>query len=85
MIKVGSGRQKIMARNFAINFFVPLMLEVVRLLIANHKGEKVIEIAGKPFTVTPEAWTERTTCTVAMHLGYGEKDMAATSWPKATR
>jgi hypothetical protein len=31
MIKVGSGRQKIMARNFAENFLVPLMLEVVRL------------------------------------------------------
>lgn len=77
MIKVGSGRQKIMARNFAENFFVPLMLEVVRLLITNQKGQKVIEIAGKPLQVTPEAWTERTTCTVSMHLGYGEKDMAA--------
>jgi hypothetical protein len=77
MIKVGSGRQKVMARNFAENFFVPLMLEVVRLLITNQKGQKVIEVAGQPLTVSPEAWTERTTCTVAMHLGYGEKDMAA--------
>jgi hypothetical protein len=77
MIKVGSGRQKIMARNFAYNFFVPLMLEVVRLLIVNQKGHKAVEIAGKPFQVTPQAWTERTTCTVSMHLGYGEKDMAA--------
>jgi hypothetical protein len=77
MIKVGSGRQKIMARNFALNFFVPLMLEVVRLLITNQKAEKIIEIAGKPFQITPQAWTERTTCTVSMHLGYGEKDMAA--------
>jgi hypothetical protein len=77
MIKVGSGRQKIMARNFAYNFFVPLMIEVVRLLILNQKADKIIEIAGKPFTVSPKAWTERTTCTVSMHLGYGEKDMAA--------
>lgn len=77
MIKVGSGRQKIIARNFANDFFVPLMLEVVRLLIANQKGEKVIEIAGAPFTVTPDQWTERTSCTVSLHLGYGEKDMAA--------
>jgi hypothetical protein len=77
LIKVGSGRQKIMARNFAYNFFVPLMLEVVRLLILNQKAEKIIEIAGKPFSVSPQAWTERTTCTVSMHLGYGEKDMAA--------
>jgi hypothetical protein len=77
MIKVGSGRQKIMARNFAYNFFVPLMIEVVRLMIVNQKGQKVIDVAGKPLSVTPEAWTERTTCTVSMHLGYGEKDMAA--------
>lgn len=77
MIKVGSGRQKIMARNFAYNFFVPLMLEVVRLLIVNEKKEKIIEIAGQPLAVTPQQWTERTTCTVSMHLGYGEKDMAA--------
>ncbi len=77
MIKVGSGRQKIIARNFAYDFFVPLMIEVVRLLIANQKGDKVIEIAGKPFSVSPEAWTERTTCSVSLHLGYGEKDMAA--------
>jgi hypothetical protein len=39
LIKVGSGRQKIMARNFAINFFVPLMLEVVRLLIQPQRRE----------------------------------------------
>lgn len=77
MIKVGSGRQKIMARNFAYNFFVPLMLEVIRLLILNQKVEKIIEIAGKPLTITPQAWTERSTCTVSMHLGYGEKDQAA--------
>jgi hypothetical protein len=77
MIKVGSGRQKVMARNFAENFFVPLMLEVVRLLIANHKSQKVIEIAGEPLSITPSQWTDRTTCTISMHLGYGEKDMAA--------
>jgi hypothetical protein len=77
MIKVGSGRQKIIARNFAYDFFVPLMIEVVRLLIENHKGDKVIEIAGAPITVTPEVWTARTSCSVSLHLGYGEKDMAA--------
>lgn len=77
LIKVSSIRQKIMARNFAYNFFVPLMIEVVRLLIVNQANEKVIEVAGKPLQVTPKEWTERTTCTVSMHLGYGEKDMAA--------
>jgi hypothetical protein len=77
MMKVSSIRQKIMARNFAYNFLVPLMLEVVRLLILNHQDEKIIEIAGQPIGFTPKQWTERTSCTVSAHLGYGEKDQAA--------
>lgn len=77
MMKVSSIRQKIMARNFANNFLVPLMLEVVRLLIENHQDEKIIEVAGQPLGFTPKQWTERTSCTVVPHLGYGEKDQAA--------
>jgi hypothetical protein len=77
MMKVSSIRQKIMARNFAYNFLVPLMLEVVRLLILNHQDDKVIEISGQPIGFTPKQWTERTSCTVSAHLGYGEKDQAA--------
>jgi hypothetical protein len=77
MMKVSSIRQKIMARNFANNFLVPLMLEVIRLLILNHQDEKIIEVAGQPLGFTPKQWTERTSCTVIPHLGYGEKDQAA--------
>ena len=76
MMKASGQRQKIMARNFAVNFFVPLMIEVIRLAILNEKKEKVIEVAGGPITVNPQSWTERRTCSVSMHLGYGEKDMA---------
>lgn len=76
MMKASGQRGKIMARNFAINFLVPLMLEVVRLAIVN-KDKRVIEVAGAPLNIDAETWTERTTCTVSQHLGYGEKDMAA--------
>ena len=76
MMKASSQRGKIMARNFAINFLVPLMLEVVRLGII-YKDQRVIEVAGEPLQINAEQWTERTTCTVSQHLGYGEKDMAA--------
>jgi hypothetical protein len=76
MMKASGGRGKIMARNFAFNFLVPLMLEVVRLGII-YKDKRVIEVAGAPLQIDAEAWTERTTCTVSQHLGYGEKDMAA--------
>lgn len=76
MQRASGGRAKIMARNFAYNFFVPLMLEVVRLGII-YKDKRVIEVAGGPLQVEAEAWTERTTCTVSQHLGYGDKDTAA--------
>jgi hypothetical protein len=76
MMKASGGRQKIMARNFAANFLVPLMIEVIRLAILNEKKEKVIEVAGGELKVNPQSWTERRTCSVSMHLGYGEKDMA---------
>jgi hypothetical protein len=76
MMKASGQRAKIMARNFAYNFLVPLMLEVVRLGII-YKDKRVIEVAGAPLQVDAEAWTERTTCTVSQHLGYGDKDVAA--------
>jgi hypothetical protein len=76
MMKVSGGRGKIMARNFAYNFLVPLMIEIVRLGIV-YKDKRVIEVAGAPLQINAEQWTERTTCTVSQHLGYGEKDKAA--------
>jgi hypothetical protein len=76
LVSLSSQRAKVAARNFA-GFFTELMLEVVRLAIVNQKKAEVLEVSGRPLMVTPEEWTERTTCTVSMHLGYGEKDQAA--------
>lgn len=77
MVSLSGQREKIAARHFAYNFLVPLMIEVIRLTILNEDKEKIIEVSGGPITITPKAWTERTTCTVSMHLGYGEKAQAA--------
>jgi hypothetical protein len=74
LVTLASQRQKISARHFAYNFFVPLMLEVIRLAILHEKKPKMIEVAGAPLNVSVDGWTERTTCSVSMHLGYGEKD-----------
>lgn len=76
MMKASGQRGKIMARHFAINFLVPLMLEVVRLGIL-YKDKREIELNGVPFPVDASTWTERTSCSVSEHLGYGEMDMAA--------
>jgi hypothetical protein len=76
MMKASGQRGKIMARNFANNFLVPLMLEVVRLAII-HQDKRVIEVAGTPINIDAQHWTDRTACTISQHLGYGEKDEAA--------
>ncbi|MFI4971144.1 MAG: hypothetical protein ACHP7H_00575 [Hyphomicrobiales bacterium] len=76
MMQASGQRQKIMARNFAFNFLVPLMLEVVRLGIL-YKDKREIAVAGTPIQIDASDWTERTSCTVSQHLGYGEKDSAA--------
>jgi Asp-tRNA(Asn)/Glu-tRNA(Gln) amidotransferase B subunit len=65
MMKASGQRQKIMARNFAYNFLVPLMIEVIRLAILNEKKEKVIEVAGGPLTVNAQSGLSARTCTVS--------------------
>jgi hypothetical protein len=77
MMKASGQRAKIMARNFANNFLVPLMIEVIRLAILHVKQPEFIEVAGAPLKCNVHQWTDRKTCTVSQHLGYGEKDMAA--------
>jgi hypothetical protein len=76
MMQASGQRAKIAARNFAYGYFVPLMVEVVRLGIL-HDKKRIIEIAGEAMEVDPSTWTERKTASVSMHLGYGEKDKLA--------
>jgi hypothetical protein len=76
LVTLSATRQKICARNFAYGFFTELMLEVIRLAIIHDKKDKWISVAGAPMQVNAQQWSERTTCTVSMHLGYGEKDQA---------
>lgn len=73
MVQLSGQRQKIAARQFAYGFFTDLMVEVMRLLCLNEKKQKLIQVCGQWKNVDPTAWSERTTCTISMHLGYGEK------------
>jgi hypothetical protein len=74
LVQLSGQRQKIAARQFAYGFFAPLMVEVMRLLCLNEKRQKMIDVCGQWKQVQPQYWTERTTCTISMHLGYGEKE-----------
>jgi hypothetical protein len=77
LVSLSQQRQKILARNFANNFLVPLFLEVYRLVIENESEEKIIEVAGDYLPVRPSDWIERKDVAVAMALGYGERDKRA--------
>ena len=74
LVTLSQGRQKIIARNFANGWLIPLFLEVYRLVLENEKTEKIVELSGKFERVTPERWEERLDCKVALHLGYGDRD-----------
>src|SRR5262249_8222475 len=63
MMQAAGQRGKIMARNFAFDFLVPLMIEVVRLAILHVKQPKWIEVAGAPLQCNIQQWTDRSTCT----------------------
>jgi hypothetical protein len=74
LVTLSQQRQKIIARNFAYNFLVPLYIEVYRLVLENEKRTKIIEISGNFVEVDPKRWAERADMSVSFYLGYGEKE-----------
>jgi hypothetical protein len=74
LVTLSQQRQKIIARNFAYGYLIPLYLEVYRLVLENDKAQRIIEVAGSFEPTSVESWVERKDCKVALHLGYGERD-----------
>jgi hypothetical protein len=77
LVTLSQQREKIIARNFANQFVKELYLEVYRLVVANEKREKVINVAGSFNRIDPASWDERTDVVVQMKLGYGEQEREA--------
>jgi len=77
LVSLSQQRQKIVARNFAYNFLVPLFFEVFRLVIENEDRKKVIQVAGDWVEIDPSTWAERKDVTVNFRLGYGEQEKEA--------
>lgn len=77
LIGLSQQRQKIIARNFANQFVIPLYLEVYKLIIQNEDQQKIVELAGSFVPVDPQKWIDRTEVTVKLKLGYGEKEQEA--------
>lgn len=77
LVGLSQQRQKIIARNFANQFLIPLYLEVYRLVIENEDRQKIVELAGEWMELTPSRWAERLDVQVALKLGYGEQENEA--------
>lgn len=74
MVALSQIRQKIIARNFANDFLIPLYLKVWQNVMKYEKKQHVIELAGEYETVDPQAWADKRDVTVVLELGYGELD-----------
>jgi hypothetical protein len=77
LVSLSQIRQKIIARNFANKFLVPLYLEVYRLVIEHEKKEKIVKVAGSFTPCQPSDWKARSNAKVTLKLGYGEQEKDA--------
>lgn len=80
LVSLSQTRQKIIARNFANNFLVPLFFEVYRLVIENEDRQKIVQLAGNWVEIDPKTWIERKDATVGFYLGYGEQEREANKY-----
>lgn len=77
LVNMSQTRQKVIARNFANNFLIPLYLKIYQIVLAKEKRSNIVELAGNWVQIDPRQWAERKTATVSFHLGYGEQDREA--------
>lgn len=77
LVGLSQTRQKVIARNFANKFLIPLYLKVYNLVITKENKKKVVELAGNWVEVNPSEWKERRAATATLHLGYRENDREA--------
>lgn len=75
LVTMSQTRQKIIARNFA-KFLSEVYLGIYALVLENQDCEKpkIIKVAGNFVPISIKDWEERTECSIALHLGYGERD-----------
>jgi hypothetical protein len=77
LVNMSQTRQKVIARNFANQFVIPLWLKVYDIVIKNEDKESIQNLNGTWYPIDPRRWKERKMCSVSIHLGYGEMDREA--------
>lgn len=75
LVTLSQTRQKIIARNFA-KYVSKLYIGIYKLVLENQDQakDKIVKVAGNFVPVSTKDWKDRTTCSVSLHLGYGERD-----------
>jgi len=75
LVNLSQTRQKIIARNFA-KFLAEVYIEIYTLVLENQDAEKqkIVDVAGTFTPISTKDWIDRDKCSVALHLGYGERD-----------
>lgn len=77
LVNMSQTRQKVIARQFANEFIIPLWLMVYDLVLLNEKQQSIVELSGGFTEIDPRLWIERKSASVSLHLGYGEMDREA--------
>lgn len=81
LVTLSQTRQKMIARSFARSLS-DLYIGIYKLVLDNQDKEKpkIIKVTGNFVPVTTRDWIDRDTCSVALHLGYGERDREAAKY-----
>lgn len=77
LISMSQVRQKVIARNFANKFLIPLYLKVYNIVMQKERREKIVELSGNWVPIDFSQWEERRSASVSIHLGYGEQEREA--------
>ena len=82
LVNLSQTRQKVMARNLAYNFLVPLYIEIYRLIIENDDQirENEMEIAGNFVEINPQTWIERKDAEPDLHLSQQDAQLDASKF-----
>lgn len=73
LVSLSQTRQKVIAKQFAYGFLIPLYLKVLDLVRKNEAPEAIIELTGMFVPVDPKRLKERKDCVVQINLGYNEQ------------
>ncbi len=77
LVSLSQTRQKIVARNFANGFLIPLYIKVYNLVLTKEKRRKIIDVAGEWHELNVSKWKERRSASTVLRLGYGEIEREA--------